>query len=118
MEIGEKIQMYRESMQMTQDDLDKKVGYTSRSAIAKIEAGYSDLPTSKVVAFAKVFGIAPNDLLPKTAIVIPKKPKPELSDKEQKILDKIRKLDDTCFGMLDKYVDLLLVIQYITIHLK
>lgn len=108
MEIGDKIKMHREAMQMTQDDLAKRLGYTSRSSIAKIEAGLSDLPVSKVVAFANVFGITPNELLPKTTIIIPKAPKPELSNKEQKILDKIRMLDDTCFDMLEQYVNLLL----------
>lgn len=37
---------------MSQDDLAKKVGYTSRSMISRIEAGQVDISQSKVKAFA------------------------------------------------------------------
>lgn len=47
----------------SQEELAALVGYTSRSSIAKIEAGEVDLPVSKIRAFAKVFGVTEDYLL-------------------------------------------------------
>lgn len=47
----------------TQEELAKKMGYTDRSMIAKIESGKVDLSQSKIIEFARVFGVDPGDLL-------------------------------------------------------
>ena len=47
----------------TQDDLAKRVGYSEKSIISRIEAGKVDLPQSKVEEFAKVFGTSPAYLM-------------------------------------------------------
>ena len=39
------------------------MGYKSRSTINKIELGINELTQSKIVAFAKLFGVNPCDLL-------------------------------------------------------
>lgn len=52
-EIGLRIRRLRLLKAMTQDDLAKKVGYTSRSSINKIEKGMVDLPRSKIVELAE-----------------------------------------------------------------
>jgi transcriptional regulator with XRE-family HTH domain len=39
------------------------MGYTDRSSIAKIESGKVDLPQSKIMEFANVFGVDPGDLM-------------------------------------------------------
>lgn len=46
--VGKRIQERRTELRMTQEEFAKKVGYKSRSAIAKIETGNSDLPQTKV----------------------------------------------------------------------
>ncbi len=48
---------------MSQQDLADKTGYTSRSSIAKIEAGERDIPQSKIVAFAEALGTTPAYLM-------------------------------------------------------
>lgn len=47
------IKQLREDKGLSQDELAKKTGYTSRSSIAKIEKGEVDLPRSKIIAFAE-----------------------------------------------------------------
>ncbi len=58
-EMGKIIKDLRTELKLSQTDLALKVGYTDKSAIAKIEAGKVDLPQSKIVAFAKVLGVTP-----------------------------------------------------------
>ncbi len=52
MGIGKRIKARRENLGMTQDELAMKMGYTSRSSIAKIESETNDIPQSKIAAFA------------------------------------------------------------------
>lgn len=47
----------------SQEELAKRMGYTDRSMIAKIEAGAVDLAESKIMQFAKVFGVKPSILM-------------------------------------------------------
>ena len=53
----------REQQNISQDELAKKTGYTSRSSIAKIESGLVDLPQSKIVAFANALNTTPAYLM-------------------------------------------------------
>ena len=61
--LYENIKRLRKENGWSQDDLAKRLGYTDRSSIAKIEAGAVDLSESKIMAFAKVFGVEPNYLM-------------------------------------------------------
>ncbi len=56
MELYKRIKELREDRHMSQEELALKTGYTSRTSIAKIEAGKIDLPQSKIVLFAKALG--------------------------------------------------------------
>ena len=51
--IGERIKERREYLDMSQDELAKKVGYKSRSSINKMELGIQDVPQRKIKEFAK-----------------------------------------------------------------
>lgn len=51
--LFERIKQEREKLGMSQEALAKKLGYKSRSTIAKIEAGENDITQSKIVAFAE-----------------------------------------------------------------
>lgn len=51
-EIGIRIRNRREELRISQEELAKKAGYTSRSSIAKIELGEVDLPQSKIISIA------------------------------------------------------------------
>ena len=57
------IKYFREAQGLSQDELAKKTGYTSRSSIARIEAGEIDIPQSKISAFASALGTTPAVLM-------------------------------------------------------
>lgn len=60
--MGSIIKQLRIEHRLSQTELALKVGYTDKSAIAKIEAGKVDLPQSKIVAFANALGVTPYHL--------------------------------------------------------
>lgn len=62
MNVGERIKQRRIELNMTQDELAKKVGYKSRSSINKIELS-RDLPLPKVQKVAKVLECSPSYLM-------------------------------------------------------
>ena len=57
------IREQRIKINMSQEELARRTGYTSRSSIAKIEKGEVDLSLSKIVLFAKVLGMEVYDLI-------------------------------------------------------
>lgn len=61
--IANRIRALRESLGMSQDELAKRVGYTSRSSVAKVEAGEVDLTQTKIMAFAKALNTTPTYLM-------------------------------------------------------
>lgn len=62
-EIGHRIKARREQLQMTQEELAKKIGYKSKTTIAKIENGTNDIVQSKVCDFAKALNTTPAYLM-------------------------------------------------------
>ena len=52
MTVGERIASRRKELNMTQEELAKKLGYKSRSSINKIELSWSKLPLSKLEKIA------------------------------------------------------------------
>ncbi|MEF9892608.1 MAG: helix-turn-helix transcriptional regulator [Anaerorhabdus sp.] len=63
MSIGEKIKERRLQLNMSQDELANKLGYSSRSSINKIELGINDITQSKVRDFAKALQTTPAFLM-------------------------------------------------------
>lgn len=59
MNIGERIRYRREELEMSQDELARKLGYKSRSSINKIENDASGLPQTKIVAIASALRTTP-----------------------------------------------------------
>lgn len=62
MNIGDRIRQKRIELNMSQDELAKKVGYKSRSSIQKIEAS-RDLPLKKVSLMAHALGCTESYLM-------------------------------------------------------
>lgn len=62
LQLYKNIKHRRKELGMTQTDLAKKLGYTDKSMISKIENGSIDLPQSKIISFAEVLNISPSDL--------------------------------------------------------
>lgn len=58
-EIGNRIKERRELLKMSQEELARKVGYTSRTTIVKIEKGENMLRQSKLLSFAKALDCNP-----------------------------------------------------------
>lgn len=63
MELFKRIRAMRKDLNMSQDELAKEVGYTSRSTIAKIESGENDIPQSKIKDFARALQTTPAELM-------------------------------------------------------
>jgi len=63
MDLGGRIRERRELLKMSQDDLAAKMGYKSRSTIAKIESGENDITQSKIAMMAKLLDTTPAYLM-------------------------------------------------------
>lgn len=62
-DIGSKIKERRIALGMSQDELAEKMGYKSRSTIAKIEKGVNDVIQTNIVKFAEVLKTTPAYLM-------------------------------------------------------
>ena len=63
LKLYENIRELRKLNKWTQEELAVRMGYTDRSMIAKIESGKVDISQSKIIDFARVFGVDPGDLM-------------------------------------------------------
>mgnify|MGYP000126269065 CR=1 FL=1 len=87
-EIGKRIRSRREQLGMTQEELASRLGYKSKTTIAKIENGTNDIVQSKVTEFAKVLDTTPAYLMGWTQLdgnVVNEK-EPELTARDEKEL--------------------------------
>ena len=62
-DIGNRIRNLREKNGLSQEELALRVGYTSKSTIAKIETGVNDIPQNKIVRFAECLNTSPAALM-------------------------------------------------------
>lgn len=62
-DLYKNIRRLREEQGLSQNELAKITGYTSRSSIAKIEKGEVDLPLSKIEIFANALKTTPSELM-------------------------------------------------------
>lgn len=69
LELYENIRKLRKLNNWTQDELSTRMGYTDRSMIAKIESGKVDLSQSKILEFARVFGVDAGDLMGSDGVI-------------------------------------------------
>jgi transcriptional regulator with XRE-family HTH domain len=102
MEVGERIKLRREELNMTQEELAQKVGYTSRSSIAKIESNANGMLQSKLNLFAEALQTTPSYLIGWEEI------DEETEKKNDTIADIILKLriDDELFKMVQALSEL------------
>lgn len=63
LQLYKNIKKRRLELNLSQDELAKKTGYTSRSSIAKIESGKVDLPQTKIKLFADALETTQADLM-------------------------------------------------------
>lgn len=63
MNLGTRIKLRREELNMSQNELAIKLGYKSRSTINKIELGINDVTQHKIAAFAEALQTTPAYLM-------------------------------------------------------
>ena len=63
MNIGDRIRNRRLALNMTQEELAKKLGYKTKGSITKIESGYQNLTHLKIVAIAEALNTSPAYLM-------------------------------------------------------
>lgn len=63
MSIGERIKARRLELGMTQSELAKKLGYTDRASVSRVEAGQINLPQSRIVQFAEALRVSPSYIM-------------------------------------------------------
>lgn len=94
MTIGERIKFKREELNISQDELARRLGYKSRSSINKIELGLQNLNQSKIKAIADALQTTPSFIMGWTEDK--KEPTPEnedgLTENQQHLIDAIRNM--------------------------
>lgn len=90
-DIGKRIKEKRIELGITQEELAAKLGYKSKTTIAKIEKGTNDITQSRVVDFANVLNTTPAYLMGWTDSDF--KPTPVLNKKDEK--DIAKRLEQT-----------------------
>ena len=94
MTIGERIKFKREELNISQDELARRLGYKSRSSINKIELGLQNLNQSKIKAIADALQTTPSLIMGWTEDK--KEPTPEnedgLTENQQYLIDAIRNM--------------------------
>ena len=61
--IGKCIRDQRVARGWSQEELARKMGYSSATTLSRIENGYNGVPYSKIVRFAEVFGMSVEDMV-------------------------------------------------------
>lgn len=61
--VGDRILIRRKELDLTQEELARRMGYKSKSTINKIEMGINDIPQSKIAKFAEVLATTPSFLM-------------------------------------------------------
>jgi len=89
---------------MSQEELAKRLGYKSRSTIAKIESGENDITQSKIVAFAKALGVKPGYLMGWEDVPEPSSSL-SLTQQEETHIKKYRQLDADGKEEIDDIID-------------
>ena len=69
LELYENIRKLRKLNNWTQEELAVRMGYTDRSTIAKIESGKVDISQSKILEFARLFGVEAGELMGSDGII-------------------------------------------------
>lgn len=57
------IKFFRTKNDWSQEELARRVGYSDKSMVSKIEKGKVDLPQSQIQKFAEVFGVSQSELM-------------------------------------------------------
>lgn len=102
-ELYKRIKKRRTELGMSQEELARRAGYTSRSTIARIEHGEINLPQSKVIDIAQALRVTPSYLMgwedEEVAI---------LTARQEETIEKFFFLTENNQILIDKFIDSLL----------
>lgn len=109
-EMGARIKRLRQRCGLSQDDLARMCGYTSRSSINKVEKGIVDIPQSKISLIAIALGVTPTYLMYGDDSPQIETPAPELTESERAWIELYRKLSpdvqETFVTLIEKFDNL------------
>lgn len=91
--IGERIKKRRKELGITQEDLSNKLGYRSKTTIAKIENGTNDIMQNRVMDFAKALQTTPAYLMGYADL----NEQNDISDKLKELIDQLQDEKDLQF---------------------
>ena len=63
MTIADRIRIKREELSLTQEELSKRCGYSTKSSITKIEKSGNDITLKKIKRVAEALGVTPSYLM-------------------------------------------------------
>lgn len=86
MTIGERIKNIRIERGLTQEDLAKRMGYKTRSAICQVERNGDNITSDRIAAFAEALGVSIQTLMGWEEKI-------ELSDDERILIECYRSAD-------------------------
>lgn len=68
--FGKNVKRIREAKGLSQDELAKRAGYTSRSTISCIESGKRDCSQKQIFLIANALGVSPGELFGKQEVIL------------------------------------------------
>ncbi len=86
--IGERVRNRRKELNMTQEDLAKRMGLTSKAAVSDVENSRNNIGLNRIEAYAKALSCSPIDLMGWTI------PTEGYTDEEGALIEAFRKADD------------------------
>ena len=91
--VGNRILQRRKELDLTQEELARRMGYKSKSTINKIEMGINDIPQSKIKKFAEVLATTPSFLMG-WDVEENSLEEPKLTEGEEILLDLFRRVPE------------------------
>lgn len=105
MTVGEKIRQRRESINMSQEELAKRMGYKDRSSISKIEKGSDkNLSLETVQKIAEILNCSPLFLMGWSE---DEKHDAQLSPQEEKFIERYHRLDAYSRSIVENMIEAL-----------
>lgn len=113
LKLYENIKNRRNELDLTQEQLAQKMGYSDKGMISKIEKGLVDISHKKIIEFAEALNTTPRALMGWDDL--PVSSTPQLRKDEKQLLMKYNLLNDTGKTKLSERADELLEVPSYTI---
>lgn len=107
-DFGKRVKQRRIQLGLSQEELAKKLGYSSRSTINKIENGTNDVVQTKVVDFAKALDTTIAYLMAwdEASAVFKEQLVPDMNDTERIVIRALRNSDKLTKQMVFKILNI------------